>query len=30
MASKALGGKWMASKVTAAKIAELRSSGYIP
>jgi hypothetical protein len=30
MASKALGGKWMASKVTNAKIMELRISGYIP
>jgi hypothetical protein len=30
MASKGAGGKWMASKVTAAKIEELWSSGYIP
>jgi hypothetical protein len=30
MASKALGGKWLSSKVKEAKIAELRSSGYIP
>ena len=29
MTSKAIGGKWLASKITDAKIAELWSSGYI-